>query len=168
MDERYDAIVVGARCAGAATALVLARRGMRVLVLDQQREDRDTLSTHALLRAGVVQLTRWGLLEALAAAGTPALRGSTFHYRFPDGEASETVDVRPAGAVDALYAPRRTVLDPLLVDAARRAGAEVRFATKVERLLVDRAGRVIGMLRCVSGHARVVAGDGVAAPRVCR
>ena len=145
MDERYDAIVVGARCAGAATALLLARRGRRVLVLDQQREGRDTLSTHALLRAGVVQLTRWGLLDTLAAAGTPALRGSTFHYRFPDGEASETVDVRPAGGVDALYAPRRTVLDPLLVNAARRAGAEVRFETKVERLLVDRAGRVTGI-----------------------
>lgn len=141
----YDAIVVGARCAGAATALLLARRGMHVLVLDQRREGRDTLSTHALLRAGVVQLKRWGLLEALATAGTPALRGSTFHYRFPDGEASETVDVRPAGGVDALYAPRRTVLDPLLVDAARRAGAEVRFETKVERLLVDRAGRVTGI-----------------------
>ena len=145
MDERYDAIVVGARCAGAATALLLGRRGMRVLVLDQQREGRDTLSTHALLRAGVVQLTRWGLLDALAAARTPALRSSTFHYRFPDGETSETVDLHPAGGVDALYAPRRTVLDPLLVDAARRAGAEVRFETKVERLLVDRAGRVAGV-----------------------
>ena len=138
----YDAIVVGARCAGAATALLLARRGLQVLVVDQQREGRDTLSTHVLLHAGVVQLSRWGLLDALAAQGTPALRGSTFHYRFPDDEASETVDVRPAGGVDALYAPRRTVLDPLLVDAARRAGAEVRFGTKVERLLVDRAGRV--------------------------
>jgi len=141
----YDAIVVGARCAGAATALLLARRGLQVLVVDQQREGRDTLSTHVLLHAGVVQLSRWGLLDALAAQGTPALRGSTFHYRFPDDEASETVDVRPAGGVDALYAPRRTVLDPLLVDAARRAGAEVRFGTKVERLLVDRAGRVTGV-----------------------
>ena len=141
----YDAIVVGARCAGAATALLLARRGLRVLVVDQQREGRDTLSTHAVLRAGVVQLSRWGLLDALVAQGTPALRGSTFHYNFPDDEASETVDVRPAGGIDALYAPRRTVLDPLLVDAARRAGAEVRFETKVERLLVDRAGRVTGV-----------------------
>jgi flavin-dependent dehydrogenase len=147
----YDAIVVGARPAGAATALLLARRGLRVLVIDQQPEGRDTLSTHAVMRAGVVQLFRWGLLDALAAQGTPALRGSTFHYRFPDDETSETVqtvetvDVRPAGGIDALYAPRRTVLDPLLVDAARRAGAEVRFATKVERLLVNTAGRVIGI-----------------------
>jgi len=93
----YDAIVVGARCAGAATALLLARRGLRVLVVDQQREGRDTLSTHAVLRAGIVQLSRWGLLDALVAQGTPALRGSTFHYNFPDDEASETVDVRPAG-----------------------------------------------------------------------
>ena len=143
--EHYDAIVVGARCAGASTALLLARRGLRVLVLDQHREGHDTLSTHALLRGGVQQLHRWGLLDRLVAAGTPALRGSTFHYRFPGDEASETVDVRPSGGVAALYAPRRTVLDPMLVDAARRAGAEVRFGVKVERVLVDGAGRACGV-----------------------
>src|SRR6476659_5941199 len=100
-----DAIVVGARGAGAATALLLARRGLQVLVVDQQREGRAASSTHVLLHAGVVQLSRWGLLDALAAQGTPALRGSTFHYNVSGDEASETVDVRPAGGIDARYAP---------------------------------------------------------------
>ena len=115
----YDVIVVGARPAGAATAMVLARSGLRVLVVDRSRYGADTLSTHALLRGGVLQLARWGLLHELTAAGTPPVRGSVFHY---GGERIE-VPIKPAAGVDALYAPRRTVLDPVLVDGASDAGA---------------------------------------------
>jgi flavin-dependent dehydrogenase len=138
----YDVVVVGARPAGAATAMILARAGLRVLVVDRSRYGADTLSTHALLRGGVVQLARWGLLDEVIAAGTPPVRGSVFHY---DGERTE-VPINPAAGVDALYAPRRTVLDPILVDAARGAGADVRFGVNVTHLLRDSTGRVTGVV----------------------
>ena len=71
---RYDAVVVGARCAGAATAMLLAREGLRVLVVDRSRYGADTLSTHALMRGAVVQLHRWGVLESVVASGAPVVR----------------------------------------------------------------------------------------------
>ncbi len=140
LSPRYDALVVGARAAGAATAMLLARAGLRVLVVERGREGADTLSTHALMRAGVVQLHRWGLLEAVRAAGTPAVRRATFHY----GEQALPVDVKPRDGVDALYAPRRTVLDPILVEAARAAGARVEHEVLADGLLVGAGGRVRG------------------------
>src|SRR5574340_224670 len=133
MDSHYDAIVVGGRCAGAATAMLLARGGLRVLVVEAARPGSDTLSTQALMRGGVLQLHRWGLLDAIVAAGTPAIRATEFAY----GDEIETVDIRPGGGICALHAPRRTVLDPLLLDAARTAGAEVHIPARVTRLLTD-------------------------------
>jgi len=141
MDHHYDAIIVGGRCAGAATAMLLARGGMRVLVVEAARPGTDTLSTHALMRGGVLQLHRWGLLDAVVDAGTPAIRSTEFAYG--DDEV-ETVDIRPSGGISALYAPRRTVLDPLLLEAARVAGAEVRIPARVTRVLTD-GGRVHGV-----------------------
>jgi flavin-dependent dehydrogenase len=139
----YDVVIVGARPAGAATAMLLAREGLDVLVVDRTRYGRDTLSTHALMRAGVLQLHRWGLLDAIVDAGTPAIRRTTFHYEDGINEMS----LKRAAGVDALYAPRRTVLDRVLVDAARASGATVRFGTTVTELLGD-PGRVEG----VAGH----------------
>src|SRR4051812_10313696 len=78
--ERFDVIVVGARVAGAATAMLLARRGWRVLVLERARRGSGTVSTHALMKGGVLQLHRWGLLDAVMRAGTPPIRHTTFHY----------------------------------------------------------------------------------------
>jgi flavin-dependent dehydrogenase len=138
----YDVVVVGARPAGAATALVLARAGLRVLVVDRGNYGADTVSTHALLRGAVLQLARWGLLDRVAAAGTPPVQRSVFHY----GENRIDVPVKPGSGVDALYAPRRTVLDPILVDAARDAGAEVRFGVAVTDLRRDGHGRVTGIV----------------------
>lgn len=123
----HDVVVVGARAAGAATALLLARAGLSVLLLDQDREGTDTLSTHALMRGGVLQLHRWGLLDELVSAGTPPIRETTFHY----SDSHLTIPIKPASGVDALYAPRRTVLDPILVDAARAAGVDVRFGRRL-------------------------------------
>jgi flavin-dependent dehydrogenase len=140
MDHHYDAIVVGGRCAGAATAMLLARGGMRVLVVEAARPGTDTLSTHALMRGGVLQLHRWGLLDAVAAAGTPAIVATEFAY----GDEIETVDIRAGGGVAALRAPRRTVLDRLLLEAARAAGAEVRVPARVTRVLTER-GAVSGI-----------------------
>ncbi len=130
MSAHFDVVVVGARVAGAATALLLARAGLRVLCVDRSRYGSDTLSTHALMRGGVIQLDRWGLLPALEAAGTPAVRRTVFHY----GDESYAVSIRPSGGVDALFAPRRTVIDTLLVDAAEQAGVTFRFGVMVADL----------------------------------
>jgi 2-polyprenyl-6-methoxyphenol hydroxylase-like FAD-dependent oxidoreductase len=136
----YDVIVIGARVAGAATALLLAREGLRVLAVDRAGFPSDTLSTHQIQVPGVARLRRWGLLQRLRDAGTPATRRVRFdasgvvldgHYPTYDG-------------VDALLSPRRTVLDALLVEAAREAGAEVRERFVVEDL-VGEDGRVTGI-----------------------
>src|SRR6476661_72880 len=127
MSSRWDVIVVGARVAGAATAMLLARAGLRVLCVDRGRYGSDTISTHALMRGGVMLLQDWGLLPELVAAGTPPVRRTVFHY----GDESVAVSIKPSAGVDALYAPRRTVIDALVVDAAERAGATVAFGSPV-------------------------------------
>jgi flavin-dependent dehydrogenase len=144
----YDAVIVGARCAGAATAMLLARRGLRVLVVDRAHYGTDTLSTHALMRAGVLQLHRWGVLDGIKSAGTPAVRLTSFHY----GDEIVDVPIKPQNGVEGLYAPRRTVIDRLLVDHARRAGAEIEFSTQLVDLVRTSDGRVCGV--------RVRRGDG--------
>jgi 2-polyprenyl-6-methoxyphenol hydroxylase-like FAD-dependent oxidoreductase len=139
---RYDAVVVGARVAGAATALLLARAGLRVLVVERSRRGSDTLSTHALMRAGVMQLHRWGVLPRLLAAGTPPIRRTTFHY------VSEpvVVDIKDRDGVDALFAPRRTLLDVVLADAALESGAQGLYGATVREILRGPTGRVQGVL----------------------
>lgn len=139
--DEYEVVIVGARVAGASTGLLLARQGLRVLVLDRSDPNADTLSTHALTRGGVIQLERWDLLGELIARGTPPIRSTTFHY------ANEVValDLEARYGVDALYAPRRTVLDPLIVGAARDAGADVRYGAMVTSLLRGNTGRVAGV-----------------------
>jgi len=138
--DRYDVIIAGARCAGASTGMLLARAGLRVLVVDPTRRGSDTLSTHALMRGGVQQLARWGVLETLREAGTPSIRTTTFHY----GDDAIRVPIKPSDGVDALYAPRRTVLDAALAVAAERGGAEVVHGLSVVDVLRDEAGRVRG------------------------
>lgn len=136
----YDALVVGARCAGASTAMLLARWGLRVLLIDRGDYGADTISTHALMRGGVLQLHRWGVLPRIEQAGTPPVRSTAFHY----GDEVVEIEIAPGHGVDALYAPRRTVLDRVLVDAAREAGAEIRFRHSLLRLIRGSNGRVCG------------------------
>lgn len=140
MRDRYDVIIAGARCAGASTAMLLARQGLRVLVVDPRRRGSDTLSTHALMRGAVLQLHRWGILDAIRSAGTPTIRTTTFHY----GDEEIEVRIKARDGVDGLYAPRRTVLDSALLDAAEEAGAEVVLGHSVIDLLRDPDGRVRG------------------------
>jgi 2-polyprenyl-6-methoxyphenol hydroxylase-like FAD-dependent oxidoreductase len=148
-----DVLIVGARVAGAATAMLLARRGLRVLVVDREGPGRDTLSTHALMRGGVRQLHRWGVLPAVVAAGTPAVRTTWFHY----GDETVEVPIKPRDGIDALYAPRRTVLDPILVAAARAAGAGVQHGVRLRELVRDARGRVRGAIVADGGgQARAI------------
>jgi len=140
--KSYDVAVVGGRVAGAATAMLLARAGLRVTVVDRARPGTDTVSTHGLMRAGVLQLSRWGLLPRLVAAGTPPITRTVFHYRDRD---PVTVSIRPSAGVPALFAPRRHILDAILADAAAEEGAHVRYRMPVTGLLRDERGRVTGV-----------------------
>jgi 2-polyprenyl-6-methoxyphenol hydroxylase-like FAD-dependent oxidoreductase len=141
MEHQTDVVVVGARVAGAATAMLLARAGLSVVLLDRERPGADTLSTHALMRGGVLQLLRWGLLDRIIAAGTPPITTTSFHYTDSDID----VAIKPSAGVDALYAPRRTVLDPILVSAAEAAGVDVRYGNRVVAVSHD-GGRVAGVV----------------------
>src|SRR5262249_25992156 len=138
---RYDAVIVGARVAGAATAMLLARAGMRVLTIERSARASDTLSTHALMRAGVMQLQRCGVLDRIVKAGTPPIRRTASHY----GAEAVAVAIQERDGVDALYAPRRTVLDVALADAAVEAGADVAYGATVTSLLYEGSGRVCGV-----------------------
>jgi 2-polyprenyl-6-methoxyphenol hydroxylase-like FAD-dependent oxidoreductase len=157
-DDPYDAIVVGARCAGSPTAMLLARKGYRVLVVDRATFPSDTLSTHLLHPPGVAAMERWGLLDRLIATGCPPIDTYTFDFGpFTISGAPGTEDAPVA------YCPRRTLLDKLLVDAASEAGAEVREGFTVKEI-VSEDGRVTGIRghskggEDVTEHARVVIG----------
>jgi len=139
--HEHDVIVVGARCAGAATARLLAARGHDVLVLDRTVMPSDTLSTHGLARGGVVQLSRWGLLERLVADGAPPVR--TVSFSGPGGLVERPV--KDSAGVDFLLAPRRSRIDALLVEEAGAAGAEVRLGVTVDGIRRDSDGRVVGV-----------------------
>ena len=136
----YDAIVVGARCAGSPLAMLLARKGHRVLVVDRARFPSDTMSTHFIQSPGMVRLAQWGLLDRLMATGCPPLTKVTMYA----DDQGMTIDVPPRPGLQGLASPRRTILDALLVDAARDAGAEVVEGVSVSGLLRD-DGRVTGI-----------------------
>src|ERR1051326_5482639 len=137
----YDAIIVGARCAGAPTALLLARKGYKVLMVDRSAFPSDmAFSNHFMHQAGAACLKRWGLLERLAVTGCPPITEDFFDY----GAFSLTGPVPPCDGVNTAFAPRRIVLDPLLAEAAVEAGAELRDAFSVQELLWDN-GTVAGI-----------------------
>lgn len=155
----YDAIVVGARCGGSPTAMLLGRHGYRVLLVDQATFPSDTISTHFIWPPGVACLKRWGLLDRVLASNSPVF--STIGLDL--GDYVLTGDMPPANGVSEMCAPRRTVLDKLLLDAASEAGAEVRESTTVTGL-VSSDDRVTG-IRCrgrdgaeYTEHARIVIG----------
>jgi 2-polyprenyl-6-methoxyphenol hydroxylase-like FAD-dependent oxidoreductase len=152
---RYDVVVVGAGAAGAATGMLLARQGQRVLIVDRGSYGDDAVSTSGLMRGGVLQLHRWGLLDRIVAAGTPPIRRTTFVY---GDERDVVITIKPSFGVDALYAPRRAVLDPILVDAAVAAGAEVRYGVTVTDVSRDSYGGVSGIVgRDGAGRALAIA-----------
>jgi flavin-dependent dehydrogenase len=139
--SRHDVVIVGARVAGSATAMLLARLGHDVVVVDQASFPSDTVSTHSIARSGVVQLARWGLLDAVLDSGAPAIRQVTFNA---DG-ASLTRPIKEKSGIDLLVAPRRYVLDAILAAAAGHAGAQLRLGVTVTGVHRDRGGRVTGV-----------------------
>jgi len=150
MSHRYDVIVLGARCAGSPLAMLLARRGYRVLVVDRATFPSDTISTHILQPRGVAALSRWGLLDRLAATECPPIHT----YAFDSGPF--TIAGAPGNdEAPFAYCPRRTVLDALLVTAAAEAGVEVREDFTVEDILVE-SGRVVGIRGRSKGGAAIV------------
>jgi flavin-dependent dehydrogenase len=142
--SRHDVVVVGGRVAGSATAMLLARLGHDVVVVDQASFPSDTVSTHSIARSGVVQLRRWSLLEEVLDSGAPAIRQVTFNA----AGASVTRTIKDKAGVGLLVAPRRYVLDTILAAAAERAGADVRPGVTVTDAQRDGRGRVVG----VQGH----------------
>jgi flavin-dependent dehydrogenase len=136
----YDAIVVGARVAGSPTAMLLARQGYRVLLLDRASFPSDTLSTHYVHQPGVARLKRWELLPQVARSGAPPIR----NYTLDVGPFALKGTPPPAGDVEEGYSIRRTVLDQILVEAAAEAGAEVRERFSVQELLTE-GERVVGI-----------------------
>jgi flavin-dependent dehydrogenase len=159
----YDAIVVGARCAGSPTAMLLARKGYRVLLLDRDTFPSDHMSTHWIHQPGVARLVRWGLRERLVATDCPPITSMTVDL----GPFALRGTPPPADDMAEAYCPRRTVLDKLLVDAAVEAGAELREAFSVQDLVWegDRVSGITG--RSATGttvreQARIVIGaDGI-------
>jgi 2-polyprenyl-6-methoxyphenol hydroxylase-like FAD-dependent oxidoreductase len=150
----YDVIVVGARCAGSSTAMLLARRGYRVLVVDRATFPSDTMSTHYVKRPAIAQLKRWGLLDQVIASNCPPIRTIRFDLGpfTLVGEPLPPVGLALGEAAD--YAPRRAVLDKILVDAAGQAGATVEEGFPVDELLWEN-GRVVGIRGRAASGARV-------------
>jgi 2-polyprenyl-6-methoxyphenol hydroxylase-like FAD-dependent oxidoreductase len=135
----FDVIIVGARCAGAPTGMLLARRGYKVLIVDRASFPSDTLSTHVIQPHGVARLARWGLLDGIVASGCPAIHTYAFHF-------GPLVIAGSPGTPEAkvAYCPRRTVLDKILVDAAVASGAELREGFVVDEVVTS-DGQVTGI-----------------------
>lgn len=140
----YDAIIVGARCAGAPTAMLLARAGYKVLVVDRSTFPSDTISTHVVHPQGVAALARWELLDRLVATGCPPIDTYVFDF------GPVVITGKPGTAASPVaYCPRRTILDKLLVDGAVEAGAEVREGFTVTEIVIED-----GVVRGIRGHVK--------------
>jgi flavin-dependent dehydrogenase len=146
----YDVIVVGARCAGSPTAMLLARLGYRVLVVDRATFPSDSMRAHLVRGGGITSLERWGLLGKVAASGCPPLHRITVDL----GDFPLTMPVAAREGVGTMYGPRRFVLDAILVEAAAVAGAEVREGFTVHEV-VREGGRVVGIRGAVRGGREV-------------
>ena len=144
MGNTYDAIVLGARCAGSPAAMLLARKGYRVLVVDRATFPSDTVSTHLIHPLGVAALARWGLLERLTKTECPPIHTYDFDFGPVVISGAPGTQESPVG-----YCPRRTILDKLLVDAAADAAAEIREGFNVEEIVIEN-GRVAG----IKGHSK--------------
>ena len=160
----YDAIVVGARCAGSPTAMLLARKGFRVLLTDRAGFPSDTISTHILWPHGAETMKRWGLLGRLANTGLPPI---CRQMRFDVGPFALIGTIPDANDGEGGFCPRRTVLDKLLLDAAAEAGVDVRQDLTVDELIFENdavvgiRGRGENGVRTSERASMVIGADGV-------
>lgn len=136
----YDAIIVGARVAGAPTAMLLARKEHRVLLVDRASFPSDTMSTILIWQRGIAKLKQWGLLDRLTTTGLPANTKFTMDL----GDFGLGGWGPPVDGVNESYAPRRKALDKILVDAAVEAGAEVREGFSVQELIAE-GDQIVGI-----------------------
>src|SRR5262249_25467886 len=146
----YDAIVVGARCAGSPTAMLLARQGYKVLLIDQATFPSDTMSTHHIHRAGLAYARNWGLLEALENTQAPKIR----RWSFDLGPFALEGTPLPADDIDYDLCPRRTLMDKVLVDAAADAGVDVREGVSLQNLIWNEDG-VCGIEATTASGAKI-------------
>jgi flavin-dependent dehydrogenase len=152
MDKEFDVVVVGARCAGAPLATLLARAGVSVAVLDQATFPRDTLSTHVFQTSALAFLSRLGVLSALQATGAPVVNQVDIRQ---EGFAALVPAVQLPGDVGGYMSVRRLLLDPILQDAAAAAGAERWTGAKVTELVKD-GDRVTGVRITRTGSVQTV------------
>jgi flavin-dependent dehydrogenase len=138
MTDMYDVIVVGARCAGSPTAMLLARAGHRVLLVDRASFPSDTISSHYIHPAAIARARDWGLLERVT-AGCPPIHEVNWGV-----EGVWFTGSVPHAVAGPAYAPRRTVLDKVLLDAAAEAGADVREGFTVSDVIWQDV-RVVGI-----------------------
>lgn len=146
----YDAIVVGARCAGSPTAMLLARKGYKVLLVDRATFPSDSMRNHFIQHEGTMQLHRWGLLDKIYASGCPPIYEQTIDI----GDFPLTEPFPTSGDVAGTCAPRRFILDKILFDAASEAGAEVREGFSVSDIIIEN-DRVVGIKGKSKGGATI-------------
>jgi 2-polyprenyl-6-methoxyphenol hydroxylase-like FAD-dependent oxidoreductase len=147
----YDAIIIGARCAGASVAMLLSRKGYRVLLVDKAKFPSDTVSTHLIWQAGLARAKRWGLWDRIAALGAPPIR----RVRLDVGDFELAGCPPPLDGIDHALAPRRILLDKLLIDAAVESGAELRESFYVNEVVAEE-GRVTGIGGRTPGGTTIV------------
>jgi 2-polyprenyl-6-methoxyphenol hydroxylase-like FAD-dependent oxidoreductase len=161
MTDRFDVVVVGARCAGSPLATFLARQGVRVALVERAKFPRDTLSTHIFEGPGINVLTRLGVLDRVRATGAEPI--ARVDFRQDEYAARTDFPARP-GDLGGVMSVRRFLLDPILADAAEEAGADVMMETNVIGLVQN--GRVTGVRVRSGGSERelsarlVVGADG--------
>jgi len=146
----YDAIVVGARCAGSPVAMLLARKGWSVLLVDKNAFPSDTMSTHFIHPTGIARLKRWDLLDKVVASDCPQIS----RWLFDMGHVTLTGRPPPIDGVAESYCPRRTILDDILVRGAREAGVELREGFTVREVLME-GPQVVGICGESRGGASV-------------
>src|SRR5215472_17584026 len=155
----YDAIIVGARCAGSPLAMLLARAGGKVLLLDKAAFPSDSISTHYIHNSGATRLARWGVLDRVRASGAPGV--SRLRYDF--GDILFEGSPPPTDGVQQAFAPRRFVLDQILLEEALAAGVTFRESFAADGLIWEK-GRVAGIRgqhrggAAVTERARMVVG----------
>ena len=140
--ERFDVVVVGARCAGSPLATFLKRAGLNVCVVDQTDFPSDTLSTHMFQVSGIEVLQKLGVMDTVLATGAPPI--TSCYMKFEDVDMSGPPRIRENDQPVPLLCVRRISLDERLVEMAKDSGVDMRLNTRVTEL-IRKDGRVTGV-----------------------